>query len=266
MNPTSGDDWLRLEDVVRAEIEGEWGQITHGHELTLAAALESWCASLSGLTLPASINRHERLKNLRRIGWPTSISSISLMGTSHGFQVLPADTESAESFLQGIHLKQALLRSGFAERVAIQVRDALQELHNNATEHSDGSSRPLIGFVATLGSFEVGIVDVGIGILSSLKKSPIHRGLTSDLTAVREALKPGTSRYNGLQDGRGFGFVDLLNLLLRQHGEVYVRSGCALYHIDNTTDNRSTLKSVPSRAGVQIYIRVSTNGSNFQAL
>ena len=266
MKVTSGNPRLRLDDVIRAEIEGEWGPTTQCHGLTLAAALESWCASLFGLAVPAAIESHPLLKNLCRIGWPTNTASISSANPSHGFQVLPADTESDESFLQGIHLKQALLHSGFTERLAIQMRDAFQELHNNAIEHSDSSTRPLLGFVAQSGSFEIGIIDVGIGILTSLKKSPIHRGLASDLTAVREALKPGTSRYNGIEKGRGFGFVDLLTLLLRQHGEAYVRSGCALYHIDNTGDNRSILRAVPSRIGVQIYVRVSTSSGGFHAL
>jgi hypothetical protein len=146
------------------------------------------------------------------------------------------------------------------------MRDAFQELHNNAIEHSDSSIRPLLGFVAKSGSFEIGIIDVGIGILTSLKRSPIHSGLASDLIAVREALKPGTSRYNGIEEGRGFGFVDLLNLLMRQHGEAYVRSGGALYHIDNTGDNRSTLRAVPSRTGVQIYVRVSTSSGGSHPL
>jgi hypothetical protein len=266
VNETSSNHCLRLGDVIRAEIESEWRQTTQCPELTLAAALESWCASVSGFSLPAPIKKHALLKTLCRIGWPNTIASISGLDTSQGFDVLPGDPESPESFVQGIQLKHALLHSGFSEQTAIRVRDALQELHNNAIEHSDSNTRPLFGFVATSGSFEMGIVDVGIGILSSLKKSPIHVGLKSDVAAVKEALRPGISRYNGIEDGRGYGFVDLLNLLTRQHGEAYIRSGCALYHIDNTTDTAPVLRSVPSRTGVQVYIRVSTSGRGFRAL
>jgi anti-sigma regulatory factor (Ser/Thr protein kinase) len=108
-------------------------------------------------------------------------------------------------------------------RLAINI--ALGELVDNVLHHADVETG---GFAAAQGwprkdAFEIGIVDLGIGIRASLTKNPQYADITDDMTAISTALKPRVSSTPERNSGIGL-FVT--RLLLRENGGLLlVRSG-----------------------------------------
>src|SRR5439155_6137606 len=72
------------------------------------------------------------------------------------------------------------------------IRICLEELAENVLHHADA---PMSGFAAAQGwkrseEIEIGIVDLGIGIRSSLTKNPNYADIADDVTAIETALRP----------------------------------------------------------------------------
>lgn len=105
------------------------------------------------------------------------------------------------------------------------LRACLDEVCENVVHHADAAHG---GFGAAQAwprknLIEVAVVDLGVGIATSLKKNPAYADMTDDVTAIRTALKPRVSSTPERNAGIGL-FVT--NLLLRENGgNVLVRSG-----------------------------------------
>jgi len=105
------------------------------------------------------------------------------------------------------------------------VRTCLDELSENVIHHADATHG---GFAAAQGwrkssTFEIGIVDLGIGIRSSLRKNAAYADIPNDATAITTALQPRVTSTPERNSGIGL-FVT--RLLLRENGGFFmVRSG-----------------------------------------
>ena len=112
---------------------------------------------------------------------------------------------------------------GFSARESAKLLSALAEMSENALLHSESPVTPLVGYMADAGSAQFSVVDVGIGVRTSLNRNPIYQDLEDDVVAIQRSLRPGvTSRT----DGRGgFGFQSVFKALAEQWGELRFRSG-----------------------------------------
>ena len=128
----------------------------------------------------------------------------------------------------------AELTKALVERCDVQspadaaIRICLDELAENVIHHADSDAG---GFAAAQGTprrrrFEVGIVDLGIGIRRSLAKNPEYASITDDVEAIKTALQPFVTSTPARNLGTG---LFITKLLLRQNGgDLLIRSGNGL--------------------------------------
>lgn len=107
------------------------------------------------------------------------------------------------------------------------IRICLDEICENVVHHAD---TPLGGFGAAQGwprspsrQFEIGIVDLGVGVRASLAKNPLYADMDDDALAIDAALQPSVTSTPDRNAGIGL-FVTSL-LLAENGGYMVVRSG-----------------------------------------
>jgi hypothetical protein len=108
------------------------------------------------------------------------------------------------------------------------IRICLDEVCENVINHADTA---LGGFAAAQGwtrasAFELGIVDLGIGIRASLVKNPEYADIPSDSDAIARALQYRVTSTP--ERNYGMGLAVTKSLLAANGGEVFVRSGFGL--------------------------------------
>lgn len=125
-------------------------------------------------------------------------------------------------------LAKALEESCDTDEVAkASIRVCLDELAENVIHHA---ASPLGGFAAAQGwrktsTFEIGIVDLGIGVRQSLTKNPAYADISEDAVAIQTALQPRVTSTPERNAGIG---LFITKLLLRENGGFFmVRSGKA---------------------------------------
>jgi anti-sigma regulatory factor (Ser/Thr protein kinase) len=104
----------------------------------------------------------------------------------------------------------------------------LNELTENVIHHAYTDLGGFAACQATLKKkrFEVGIVDLGVGIRQSLAKNPKYADIDSDVTAIETALQPRVTATPDRNSGIG---LSITKLLLRDNGgQLIVRSGAGL--------------------------------------
>lgn len=155
-------------------------------------------------------------------------------------------------------------RSGFARKTAENLHFALHEMASNAVIHSRSSTAALIGYEIRSGKALFSVVDVGIGVLASLKTLDKYSKLSRPIDAIQQAMSPGVSSL-----GRGgLGFSQVFKAVTNDWGELRFRSGNGCIEMDGTelnyvSDNVKR-KYPPSLPGFQVSMccRISTSSSN----
>jgi hypothetical protein len=128
------------------------------------------------------------------------------------------------------------LSAAIAERVAVDdvaeaaLYVALTELAEIVGFHAD---TPLGGYIAAQGwrkrpEIELAIVDVGVGIRSSLTKNAAYADIADDLTAIMTAVQPLVTSTPDRNSGFGLAFTR--GLLQGNGGGVLIRSGTADFY------------------------------------
>lgn len=154
-------------------------------------------------------------------------------------------------------LTDALAERCQTDRVARNsIRIALDELTENVLHHAES---PIGGFAAAQGwpkrgAFEIGIVDLGIGIRASLAKNPAYAGLSGDVEAIQTALQPRVTSTPDRNLGVGL-FVTRL-LLASNGGTLAVRSGIGAVY---TGIRERALTRDVSFPGTMVALRARTD-------
>lgn len=104
-------------------------------------------------------------------------------------------------------------------------------------------------------------MDVGIGVLESLRSNPAYAGLRLHRDALREALRYGVSCRRDEPGGTGFHTV--IKSLAEQHGHLRFRSGegCITMtgcHFDATVGDETFPEAMP---GFQVTVCCRINGT-----
>ena len=93
----------------------------------------------------------------------------------------------------------------------------------NAVIHAEAPTASLVGYQVLSGVALFSVVDVGIGVLSSLRSHSAYTHLQLHNDAIRAALHDGTSRFG--PNIRGLGFHQVFKALSEQWGFLRFRSG-----------------------------------------
>lgn len=136
------------------------------------------------------------------------------------------------------------------------IRICLDELAENVVHHADS---PLGGFAAAQGwrrtsAFEIGMVDLGVGIRGSLTKNPLYADINDDVDAIVTALQPRVTSTPERNSGIGL-FVT--RLLLRENGgTLAVRSGQGAVYAGAREDAHASEVEFP---GTLVALRARTD-------
>jgi hypothetical protein len=125
--------------------------------------------------------------------------------------------------LFAIRFARSAESSGFSKKMALGLMGSLYEMTRNAMEHANAPTAALVGFQATQNAALFCVVDVGIGVLASLKSCTAYQHLSLHVDAIRMALREGVSRHG--QNQGGLGFREVFKSLASFWGHLRFRSG-----------------------------------------
>lgn len=155
---------------------------------------------------------------------PGPVKSIQPRPVEFFALVSELETDSTEWNNFCHRFESGVKQAGFGSRTALHLHFALHEMATNATIHSNSPAGTLVGYEVEAGSAAFSVVDVGDGVLASLRSSPRFERIARDVDAIQKALRPGVSRL-----GRGgTGFAQVFKAVAEDWGELRFRSrnGC----------------------------------------
>jgi hypothetical protein len=240
----------------------------NGSGLSVAAAVELATIEASLQRTPERSPSSIRVRNcpiwslLKASRWPNRRSHAKLRDGSVFILVLPIHANDVWWTLCLHELLAGLKANGFPTHVARGLTGAVAEMADNVWQHSETPDPGLLVYQVRRRKFAFSVADTGIGVLSSLRKNPRYRWLSSSMEAIDRAIRPGVSRY----DGDGIGFPSLLHALADLWGNARIRSGEARLLIDRTSDQRKQdYGYLPHLAGVHVSARCALDPPQFRS-
>jgi anti-sigma regulatory factor (Ser/Thr protein kinase) len=157
---------------------------------------------------------------------------------------------------------------------ARSIRYILSELVRNVLEHSFSTDGAIVAvqYYKKTNTIRIGIVDSGIGILSSMSDA-YHP--TNDLQAIKYALMPGvtgtTRREGGTDYNAGAGLFFIKSIASINEDLLLIYSGSAMYKLlknsrkrlyaDPDRDNHSEKTELPYWQGTVVGIDINLNSN-----
>lgn len=173
----------------------------------------------------------------------------------HEFFVLEGDNPTVQQFWTEfrIRVRQSAKVVGFSSEKAIGIAASFGEMADNAVVHSNSPVGILAGYQATAGAITCCVVDVGDGVLASLRTNDAYHDLKTHKDAIRKALEAGVTRFS---DGGGLGFYRVFKSLAAMWGTLRFRSGegCVTMDGNDFEADHGTDDFVLNRAGFQVTI------------
>ena len=156
--------------------------------------------------------------------------------------------------LYAIRFSRSAQAAGFSSTVANGLTAALYEMTRNALEHAESPHPVLVGFQAEAGMALFCVVDVGRGVLASLRSCKDYSHLTKHDDALTTAIQDGTSRH-GHRKG-GLGFRQVFRALAEFNGHLRFRTGDACLEINGTDcgPNMGSCHGTPQLNGFQVAV------------
>lgn len=156
--------------------------------------------------------------------------------------------------LYAVRFSRSAQAAGFESTVANGLMAALYEMTRNALEHAESPHPALVGYQAEAGTALFCVVDVGRGVLASLRSCSDYSHLTRNDEAISTAIREGTSRH-GFRNG-GLGFRQVFRALAEINGHLRFRTGDACLEIVGTDcgPNRGDCHGTPELRGFQVTV------------
>ena len=174
-----------------------------------------------------------------RDAWATGIPFGGSFGDMAGAFPLPPENPVVtgdfrwEQWL--LHAENAAKANGVIAPLVASFIGALREMQDNVYEHSGAACTGLVAYAVNDRSFEFVVSDRGMGVLESLRQNPRHADLPDAGAALKQAIKPGVSRFPA-ETGRGQGYVQLYRAMVTHRAELRFRSGDHALTLRSTAD------------------------------
>jgi len=126
---------------------------------------------------------------------------------------------------------------GFTPKTAKALTGATSEILNNVWQHAHTPGPSLLAYHREPTRINIGVADIGIGVLQSLRMNPTYASFTTSMAALKKAMAVGVSSVQ--EEGRGYGFDTVLRAVADQWGAVRLRTGQAILEFRGTTDVRA---------------------------
>jgi hypothetical protein len=225
-------------------------------DLTLAAAIEHlvWQTAYSDNAHSGSDGLWAALQATR---WPAPNHRDVVEGNL-GIIMLPHHYELR--WLRNVEsdLRRLITNIGFTPMTAKAITGAVSEIINNVWEHAQATSPALLAYNLEPARVNIGIADLGVGVLASLHSNPRYASLATSMAALKKAMMVGVSRCE--EAGRGYGFDVVLRAIADQWGAVRLRTGQAILEFHGATDLRHATASYGvDLPGLQVAFTCATN-------
>jgi hypothetical protein len=150
---------------------------------------------------------------------------------------------------------------GFSRSIALGLQGALREMAENAVLHSESPLPAVVAYRVVQGMAQFCVVDVGIGVLASLRKCPDFNDIERHSLAIRMALRDGVSRFG--RNTRGLGFHAVFKALLANWGYLRFRSGEGCITMDGSglDADHGEATFPPCLPGFQVTVCCRVNGA-----
>jgi len=190
---------------------------------------------------------------IKESGWPLRPGCATLRDGDSTVLVLPTAHDDPWWTQRITMLLADLAANGFPSHLARGLTGAVIEMVDNIWLHSEAPHPGLLAYQIRRRKFAFSGIDVGVGMLASLRKSPSLRYLSSSMEAIGKAVEPGVSRF---ENGGGMGFPSLFHALTSLWGTARIRSGEAALILDHTGEERSKDSVyLPPLPGVHVSVR-----------
>jgi hypothetical protein len=151
---------------------------------------------------------------------------------------------------------------GFPARFAKALAGALVEMTDNIVQHSETDPSAeltgLVGYHVNPRFMCFAAIDIGQGVLSSLRRAPAWRHLQTARQALRAAVCDFATSRSG--EPQGDGFRTLFRTLVDRNCRLRFRSDDAVLTIEDLHSHREgTLGSSPALGGLQLSVCCSLN-------
>ena len=133
-----------------------------------------------------------------------------------------------------MRMQDAAKKAGLSLKFAQGLVATLDDMANNAADHSENPSSAIVGYKWTAGSFEYVVADAGIGVLQSLRTASEYSFVSDSGEALDIAIRSGESRY-GKESGHGLGFDHLVLNIANRNSCLRFRSGDFSLTLDGLT-------------------------------
>jgi hypothetical protein len=179
------------------------------------------------------------------------------------FFVVAEESDVVDNQLFGEYLLRfefGAKRIGLPLKTALNLQAALHEMAANAVTHARASVPALIGYEVRGPAATFCVVDVGIGVLASLRSNPAFGHLAIHSEAIRLALRDNVSSVTG-DFRRGNGFRSVFKSLAAQYGMLHFRSGegsVEMHGMDLDVDKGEERRSLPYLTGFQVALSCRT--------
>ncbi|HYI01901.1 hypothetical protein [Hyalangium sp.] len=155
---------------------------------------------------------------------------------------------------------RSLKSQGFSSTLAHALSKALDEMADNVIQHSGSDeSKPatgLIGYHVNERWMQFAVVDLGRGLLNSLRTNPKWSTLSDSKSALQEAIQNYATRRKSEKEGGGFKQVH--KALADLNGHLRFRSGDAVLTLDGRGKERAArIMSSPVLPGFQLSVTCS---------
>lgn len=155
-----------------------------------------------------------------------------------------------------IHVLRYRLK--YKKNDAFDVATAVSEICQNTFDHTADTC----GFFAmqvyqreSKRFLEIGVADYGDGLAATLRRNADNPQIASDIEAIQQATRLGTSEFSDRT--RGTGLYHLLEIANKHKGSVQIRSGTAVIRFRMDKQRRWNFP-VTSMPGVQIVLTLPT--------
>jgi anti-sigma regulatory factor (Ser/Thr protein kinase) len=244
-----------------AESELYRQSLSNQSHLSLAAAVELACIEQRFTRAEDLSTASVRLpccpiwQLVRAARWPSRRRPVKLRDGSVVLIVLPSASGEVWWVQRLQEVQRELGENGFGSNLARALTSAVAEMVDNVWIHSAADWPGLLAYQIKRRKFAFSVADLGIGVLSSLRRNPQHRDLVSSMDALQKAVQPGVSSHS---NGDGLGFPSLLHALAELWGTTRLRSGEAAMVIDRTSENRKkNYLYLPELPGLHVAVRCS---------
>jgi hypothetical protein len=123
-----------------------------------------------------------------------------------------------------MRMQDAAKKAGLSLKFAQGLVATLDDMANNAADHSENPTTAIVGYKWTTDSFEYVIADAGTGVLQSLQTCSEYNFVSDSGEALDIAIRSGESRY-GKGSGHGLGFDQLVLNIANRNSRLRFRSG-----------------------------------------